>query len=1604
MKKQLFLTLMLLMTCVWASAQYWESGTMKTNTFYSYSSGNSTVSKTEVWYDINAESDGKMEFGSTALGAVRIDAITLYAVVDNELIFMGSGSDMLVVDNVAAGLYRVKINGGPTDRDGRGGNFVVSYVLNVAEYVNDPEPNDTWERAYLIRSGSLQHGHLGYKRGNYQDTKDWYKIEVPDEGTITFTTHTSTKLRLGSLHIYAPNEDGTDLLFRTSKDMDGHNMDTTIVFAVPDVAPGTYYIRLDHWLGYGSYEMKYSFTANSKEPDAADNDTWRKALFLPFDTPQEGRLGYSYRELDTQDWYVIDVRVEGKLTFTTKTDVTLRLGSLTMYTPNSEGSEMLFRNNKDMDGANKDTTIVYEVPDVSIGRYYIRLDRWQGYGGYELTCYFTSHADEADPEPNNDWNQAIALKSGPAITGQLGYNYNNDTDTKDWYVIDVPKEGAAVFSTTTETTIRLGSLHIYSPNEDGSDLLFRASMDMDGYNKDTTIVFTAPDLAPGTYYIRLDRWQGYGTYKLQYVFNPNTHQNDPEPNDEWAQGSGIESETTQEGCLGYRYQNYTDANDWFRIDVPDEGALNFATTTETTLRLGSLNVFCLNADGSGVEYRTSKDMDGANQDTTIVFVVPDVAPGTYYIRLDRWLGYGGYKLDYSFTANRHDADYADNNAWNAASLIENKTTQQGRLGYSYRDTDLHDWYKIVLDDEGSVTFKSTTDVTLRLGSLNVYVPKEDGTSLIYRGSKDMDGHNMDTTIVYTIPDMAPGTYYIRLDRWQGYGGYDMQYVFTPDIYGQDSPYNDTVDGATIIESGSTQQGRLGYTYRETDRHDWFRIDVPQDGAASFALSAEPTLRAGSLNIYLPEEEGTGLSYRSSKDMDGVNKDTTIVFGVNDLAAGTYYIRLDHWQGYGGYAMKYEFIPNSYDREHQNNIDFANRIQLEKGQTLTTTLGYQYHKTNSQDWYDLGELNGQQIDITIVPDSSRSLTIGVVDLYRYEGNNDKGNPLLTPVASARLERSKGTISYIDTETTPSHYIVMVPRYSGYGGYSITFEGDQEEEGAVELANTNVKVMTGGRNTVRKGVPCENPITISNLSNLPSDFFLLAVLPTENVNIIGFYMPTGGGIQYIPADSVTVPGEDMCLFVVPKLLPWESYTFTMISEGKGDIAYAPEKIVYDASRRVVILGTAVTVAAIGAFAKTAVVGLATGFAIDWVSKKAGDAIFPADSQAATEYANLMGTTKDQLGIRSSWDSPTVYTAKSFVSTCTTEATKKIVPKTGTILDVAGNTITALQNIIPNLRRRIWYWIYKDLGYFDNNSLDVLDGKQAITDVVASWDPNEMVGPQGVGDEHFIGETKTITYRILFENKAEAGDAAYRVRVSDELDENIFDISSVRFGETSHDGVGYNWEMTREGNKLTWDIKGIELPPNVNAPEGEGFVSFSVDLKPNLANGTQIKNKATIIFDKNFPIETNEFVNTLDLVPPTTSMSKATFNEKADTINVICKSEDEGAGVNSYLFFVSKNGEDYAYCGQSVTGNFAFPVIDGTTEDTFSFYVLASDNVGNMERVVPTAIDADTGIKDIRIVDDPNATLKVYTVDGRFVGDTLSGLAKGVYVVGGKKLIIK
>ena len=990
-----------------------------------------------------------------------------------------------------------------------------------------------------------------------------------------------------------------------------------------------------------------------------------------------------------------------------------------------------------------------------------------------------------------------------------------------------------------------------------------------------------------------------------------------------------------------------------------------------------------NAEGTDVVNRNAQFMDAGGKDTTMVYNVPDCKPGIYYVRVELYGGYGGYDIDYTFTPNSHGQDNLDNDTWDKAKVMADNTVQQGRMGYSYyRDADNCDWFKIEVPDEGAVNFAVTAETTLRLGWLGMYVPNAEGTDVVNRNAQFMDAGGKDTTLVYNVPDCKPGVYYVRVERYGDYGGYDLDYTFTPCVFGSDFADNDTWDKATTIDIGSTQQGRLGYNYyQNADRLDWYKIDVPYVGNAILTLTTQGTLRLGWMNVYTTDEEGTGVVSRNAQFMDAGGKDATIVYSLNGLGAGTYYVSIERNSGYGGYSLKYEYERNAYDRDNLQNHDFANRYTLEEGKTVTTTLGYRYREQNNEDWYDLGMLCGRQIDVTIVPDTTHTLIIGVPALYIYKGDNDNSQPILQEVAESRIERSQGTISYLDKNTEPQHYVFRVPNYSSssYGGYTIIFGNEQQPEGTVDMALSSVKVMTEGRNTVRKGVPCDNPITVTNTSAQKTGKFLLSVTATDNIDIIGFRMPTAKGVQYVPIDSVTVIDGTDCqhtaLFIVPGLDPWESYTFTMVSEGKGDIAYAPRRAM---NKIVVNSSTYAVVTALGN-----VTGADKHINVDdFVVHRIGD-VYDLTGEQRLKLSQLIAqleTEKQQSGMAAF----SVYSLLKRAS------------------DLCGiDLLDAACPINSVIRQYVLNWIYQEDTAI-SDAMDIIDGKAAITDVVASWDPNEMVGPQGVGEEHYIGNVQTVSYRILFENKAEAGDAAYRVRISDILDESVFDVSTVRFGKTSHDGVGYNWVMTRDGNRLSWDIEGIELPPNVNAPEGEGYVTFSVDLKPGLTDGTRLKNKASIIFDKNFPIETNEFSNTLDLTPPVTTMAETRYVTAESAMRVTFSADDEASGVQSYLLFVSEDGSDYSYCGQSTVPVMDYPVASENGH-TYSFFVLATDNVGNTERIQPQSVEGvASGISNVSVKEVP--ALRIYTTDGRYVGADPTRLTKGVYVIGGAKFVVK
>jgi hypothetical protein len=274
---------------------------------------------------------------------------------------------------------------------------------------------------------------------------------------------------------------------------------------------------------------------------------------------------------------------------------------------------------------------------------------------------------------------------------------------------------------------------------------------------------------------------------------------------------------------------------------------------------------------------------------------------------------------------------------------------------------------------------------------------------------------------------------------------------------------------------------------------------------------------------------------------------------------------------------------------------------------------------------------------------------------------------------------------------------------------------------------------------------------------------------------------------------------------------------------------------------------------------------------------------------------------------------------------------------------------------------------------------DEKEKPVDVRTSWDPNAKSGPSGFGAARYIsGNNRRLSYTIFFENMATATLPAQEVIILDTLDRKVYDFStfsanSFGFGSRSYnipigaseyvEDVNYNDNLAvrfyirldKETGIVKATFKTIDkatgvvteeplagfLPPNINAPEGDGHVSFSIDMKEGLADGTVIANRASIIFDSNEPILTDVWSNTIDRNLPSSRVTEA--RKVTDSTMVVkINGNDPASGVRKYRLYTSQNGASYTYIG--VVKDSA--IVTGIPGNTYDFYAVAVDAVGNQE----------------------------------------------------------
>jgi RHS repeat-associated protein len=281
------------------------------------------------------------------------------------------------------------------------------------------------------------------------------------------------------------------------------------------------------------------------------------------------------------------------------------------------------------------------------------------------------------------------------------------------------------------------------------------------------------------------------------------------------------------------------------------------------------------------------------------------------------------------------------------------------------------------------------------------------------------------------------------------------------------------------------------------------------------------------------------------------------------------------------------------------------------------------------------------------------------------------------------------------------------------------------------------------------------------------------------------------------------------------------------------------------------------------------------------------------------------------------------------------------------------------------------------------------------VAPHDPNDLVGPGGFGPEQFIAPGGKLPYTIDFQNIPTALASAAQVVVTqpldDDLDLDTFELGDFGFGDvrvtvpagrqfyhtrldlrsTRGVFVDVTANLDRTSRTVTWSLSALDpttldlpgdpavgfLPPDRNAGEGEGFVTYFVSPKSGLPTGTRLDAQASIVFDANAPLATNVFTNTIDAVAPTSSVTALpAFSPGTFTVSWSGVDDPGGSGIAAYDVFVSDNGGPFTLWQNSTTATSA--TYTGVVGHTYGFYSVATDNVGNVQPT-PTAAQVSTQV---------------------------------------------
>lgn len=272
------------------------------------------------------------------------------------------------------------------------------------------------------------------------------------------------------------------------------------------------------------------------------------------------------------------------------------------------------------------------------------------------------------------------------------------------------------------------------------------------------------------------------------------------------------------------------------------------------------------------------------------------------------------------------------------------------------------------------------------------------------------------------------------------------------------------------------------------------------------------------------------------------------------------------------------------------------------------------------------------------------------------------------------------------------------------------------------------------------------------------------------------------------------------------------------------------------------------------------------------------------------------------------------------------------------------------------------------------------------VNSLDPNDIYGYTAEsGSRYMRQDVQKINYEIEFENDTTlANAAAHTIVVTDTLDVNRFDLSSlsargVTIGEkmlqlNGEQNFVYTLDLRPETYVIAqiqqeydantgiikWTISSLDpmtmepatdpdqgaLPVNYYG-DGVGTFNYSINLKDTFEDGTEVSNRACIVFDLEAAIVTPTWTNIVDAYSPVSEIESVT--PFADSLRFVFNSEDNRSGVWYHTLYHRNDST------KSEWDILKTRIFDDTfimkleSLQTTDYLVMATDSAGNNETKV-------------------------------------------------------